>query len=156
MWKKIKVWRKQLLCVGTGMFLGAAAWILQERDPVIKEGNVLERPAADESYQEQELYVRGLVEKGGDIPFDLRIYPKHYTKEEAYNLYKEILDQIPEMIRGENISINEVQHDLELMTQWPRYGISLSWQSSEPEILENDGHCIQKNWKKMLIRSRSA
>ena len=45
MWKKIKVWRKQLLCVGTGMFLGAAAWILQERDPVIKEGNVLERPA---------------------------------------------------------------------------------------------------------------
>ena len=116
MWKKIKVWRKQLLCVGTGMFLGAAAWILQERDPVIKEGNVLERPAADESYQEQELYVRGLVEKGGDIPFDLRIYPKHYTKEEAYNLYKEILDQIPEMIRGENISINEVQHDLELMT----------------------------------------
>jgi len=73
MWKKIKVWRKQLLCVGTGMFLGAAAWILQERDPVIKEGNVLERPAADESYQEQELYVRGLVEKGGDIPFDLRI-----------------------------------------------------------------------------------
>ena len=50
MWKKIKVWRKQLLCVGTGMFLGAAAWILQERDPVIKEGNVLERPAADESY----------------------------------------------------------------------------------------------------------
>lgn len=139
MWKKIKVWRKQLLCVGTGMFLGAAAWILQERDPVIKEGNVLERPAADESYQEHELYVRGLVEKGGDIPFDLRIYPKHYTKEEAYNLYKEILDQIPEMIRGENISINEVQHDLELMTQWPRYGISLSWQSSEPEILENDG-----------------
>ena len=50
MWKKIKVWRKQLLCVGTGMFLGTAAWILQERDPVIKEGNVLERPAADESY----------------------------------------------------------------------------------------------------------
>ena len=43
MWKKIKVWRKQLLCVGTGMFLGAAAWILQERDPVIKEGNVLDR-----------------------------------------------------------------------------------------------------------------
>lgn len=65
MWKKIKVWRKQLLCVGTGMFLGAAAWILQERDPVIKEGNVLERPAADESYQEHELYVRGLVEKAG-------------------------------------------------------------------------------------------
>ena len=58
MWKKIKVWRKQLLCVGTGMFLGKQAWILQERDPVIKEGNVLERPAADESYQEQELYVR--------------------------------------------------------------------------------------------------
>ena len=61
------------------------------------------------------------------------------------------------MIRGENISINEVQHDLELMTQWPRYGISLSWQSSEPEILENDGTLhTEKLGKKMLIRNRSA
>ena len=84
------------------------------------------------------------------------IYPKHYTKEEAYNLYKEILDQIPEMIRGENISINEVQHDLELMTQWPRYGISLSWQSSEPEILENDGTLHTEKLEKMVLHSRSA
>ena len=98
MWKKIKAWRKQLLCVGTGMFLGAAAWILQERDPVIKEGNVLERPAADESYQEHELYVRGLVEKGGDIPFDLRIYPKHYTKEEAYKTAHDITEQSHELL----------------------------------------------------------
>ncbi len=139
MWKKIKIWRKQLLCIGGGMALGAAAWILQETDPVIKTGNVLERPAADESYEEQELYVKGLWEKGGEIPFDLRIYPKQYTKEEAYSLYEEILNQIPEKIQGENLSLKEVRKDLDLITVWPEHGISLSWQSSDPEILERDG-----------------
>ncbi|MFR4123493.1 MAG: hypothetical protein ACLT0W_14975 [Clostridium sp.] len=122
---------------------------------MIKEGNVLERPAADESYQEQELYVRGLVEKGGDIPFDLRIYPKHYTKEEAYNLYKEILDQIPEMIRGENISINEVQQigAYDPVAQ-VRYFLKLA--VIRAEILENDGTLHTEKLEKMVIRSRSA
>ena len=137
--KTIGAWKKQLLCIGAGVFLGIVAWMVQEADPVIKTGNVLERPAADDSYKEQELYIKGLFESGREVPFDLRIYPKQYTKEEAYSLYEEILDQIPEKIRGENLSLKEVRKDLDLITVWPEYGISLSWQSSEPEILESDG-----------------
>ncbi len=123
---------------------------------MIKEGNVLERPAADESYQEQELYVRGLVEKRqGIFLLTCGSIQNIIQKKKLITYIKEILDQIPEMIRGENISINEVQYDLELMTQWPRYGISLSWQSSEPEILENDGTLHTEKLGKMVIRSRS-
>ena len=67
MWKKIKIWKKQLLCVGTGMVLGAAAWILQERDPVIKEGCVvpLRRNAVRNRAAEQAVKC-GM---SGDFPF---------------------------------------------------------------------------------------
>ncbi len=137
--EKIKKWKKQLLCMGISVVLGAVAWIVQDMDPVIKEGNVLERPEAEDSYKDQKLYVKGLLEKGGEVPLELRIYPKQNTKEEAYSLYEEILEQIPEQIRGENLSLEDVRTDLDLIAQWPEYGIALSWQSAEPEILENDG-----------------
>ena len=47
--EKIKKWKKQLLCMGISVVLGAVAWIVQDMDPVIKEGNVLERPEAEDS-----------------------------------------------------------------------------------------------------------
>lgn len=50
--EKIKKWKKQLLCMGISVVLGAVAWIVQDMDPVIKEGNVLERPEAEDSYKE--------------------------------------------------------------------------------------------------------
>ena len=137
--EKIKKWKKQLLCMGISVVLGAVAWIVQDMDPVIKEGNVLERPEAEDSYKDQKLYVKGLLEKGGEVPLELRIYPKQNTKEEAYSLYEEVLEQIPEQIRGENLSLEDVRTDLDLIAQWPEHGIALSWQSAEPEILENDG-----------------
>ena len=66
--EKIKKWKKQLLCMGISVVLGAVAWIVQDMDPVIKEGNVLERPEAEDSYKDQKLYVKGLLEKGGEVP----------------------------------------------------------------------------------------
>ena len=59
--EKIKKWKKQLLCMGISVVLGAVAWIVQDMDPVIKEGNVLERPEAEDSYKDQKLYVKGLL-----------------------------------------------------------------------------------------------
>ena len=53
--------------MGISVVLGAVAWIVQDMDPVIKEGNVLERPEAEDSYKDQKLYVKGLLEKGGEV-----------------------------------------------------------------------------------------
>ena len=43
-YKKICKWKKQILCVGAGIFLGIAAWLAQGMDPVIEAGNVIQRP----------------------------------------------------------------------------------------------------------------
>ena len=136
--------------MGISVVLGAVAWIVQDMDPVIKEGNVLERPEAEDSYKDQKLYVKGLLEKGGEVPLELRIYPKQNTKEEAYSLYEEILEQIPEQIRGENLSLEDVRTDLDLIAQWPEYGIALSCSQQNRRYWKTMEYCIQKNWKKIL------
>ena len=33
-YKKICKWKKQILCVGAGIFLGIAAWLAQGMDPL--------------------------------------------------------------------------------------------------------------------------
>lgn len=130
---------KQILCIGAGLILGAVSWAVQEADTVVGPGNVLERPAAEDDSKEQELYVKGLTWTKEKIPVQLSVYPRQYTKEEAEGLYQEILKQLPEKILGKNDSLEEVRQDLVLLTQWPEYGISLSWQSSDPELIESDG-----------------
>ncbi len=139
--KKLPVARyyKQILCIGAGLVLGAVSWAVQEADTVVGSGNILERPAAEDDSKEQELYVKGLTWTKEKIPVQLSVYPRQYTKEEAEGLYQEILKQLPEKILGKNDSLEEVRQDLVLLTQWPEYGISLSWQSSDPELIESDG-----------------
>lgn len=62
-YKKICKWKKQILCVGAGIFLGIAAWLAQGMDPVIEAGNVIQRPDIDDGQVDQELYVKGLVDQ---------------------------------------------------------------------------------------------
>lgn len=143
---------KQILCIGAGLILGIVSWAVQEADTVIGPGNVLERPAAEEDSRDQELYVKGLAGQEKELPVQLSVEPRQYTKEEADRLYQEILKQLPEKILGENSSLEEVRQDLVLLTQWPEYGISLSWQSSDPELVESDGtvhgEILEKNVKR--------
>ena len=65
-YKKICKWKKQILCVGAGIFLGIAAWLAQGMDPVIEAGNVIQRPDIDDGQVDQELYVKELEKKADD------------------------------------------------------------------------------------------
>ena len=138
-YKKICKWKKQILCVGAGIFLGIAAWLAQGMDPVIEAGNVIQRPDIDDGQVDQELYVKGLVDQEKEVVLKLPVSARQYTKEEAYQAYEEILKQLPEWIKGDNLSLEEVRQDLELPAYWQGAGVHLSWQSSDPELVESDG-----------------
>lgn len=99
-YKKICKWKKQILCVGAGIFLGIAAWLAQGMDPVIEAGNVIQRPDIDDGQVDQELYVKGLVDQEKEMVLKLPVSARQYTKEEAYQAYEEILKQLPEWIKG--------------------------------------------------------
>ena len=72
------------------------------------------------------LEVSGLTEETS-VPLDITVSPKRYTEEEANAVFREIYDQLEELVVAEGESFANLQHDLRLMTKLPKYGVQLSW-----------------------------
>lgn len=90
---------------------------------------------------------------GGDVPVELAaqiagreeeifqyiVEERKYTKAEAEALYQEAVKLIPEAIRGQNESLEDVRYDLELITQMDGYPFEISWESDSYALVNTDG-----------------
>ena len=130
--KAVVRWKKQILCADVGLALAVLAQALQNGSSRLTS---LERP--DFEGEEQQILVEGLGEEG--IPLEVQISPRQYKPEEARALYQQILEELPGRILGENASLSQVEHDLELIREIPEYGVSLKWESSRPEFVDSYG-----------------
>ena len=130
--KAVVRWKKQILCAAVGLALAVLAQALQNGSSRLTS---LERP--DFEGEEQQILVEGLGEEG--IPLEVQISPRQYKPEEARALYQQILGELPGRILGENASLSQVEHDLELIREIPEYGVSLKWESSRPEFVDSYG-----------------
>ena len=130
--KAVVRWKKQILCAAVGLALAAFAQALQNGSSRLTS---LERP--DFEGEEQQILVEGLGEEG--IPLEVQISPRQYKPEEARALYQQILEELPGRILGENASLSQVEHDLELIREIPEYGVSLKWESFRPEFVDSYG-----------------
>ena len=130
--KAVVRWKKQILCAAVGLALAVLAQALQNGSSRLTS---LERP--DFEGEEQQILVEGLGEEG--IPLEVQISPRQYKPEEARALYQQILEELPGRISGENASLSQVEHDLELIREIPEYGVSLKWESSRPEFVDSYG-----------------
>lgn len=140
MWiKKILCRRKQILCVAAGLTAGIAAQAAQNAGSRLTD---LKRPAFG-SQEQQQLLVKGL--RPEEVPVEIQVSPRQYTEEEAREIYDQIFDEIPERILGENSSLAQVEHDLNLIKEIPEYGVSLEWESSNPEFLDSGGKVNRQN-----------
>ena len=119
--------RKQmLLCISASLLLTILVFFLGLQDGVLKEGFRLPRSGYGGSKQYITLEVSGLTE-GTSVPLDITVSPKRYTEEEANAVFREIYDQLEELVVAEGESFANLQHDLHLMTKLPKYGVQLSW-----------------------------
>lgn len=119
--------RKQmLLCISASLFLTILVFFLGLQDGVLKEGFRLPRSGYGGSKQYITLEVSGLTEDTS-VPLDITVSPKRYTEEEANAVFREIYDQLEELVVAEGESFANLQHDLRLMTKLPKYGVQLSW-----------------------------
>ncbi len=119
--------RKQmLLCISASLLLTILVFFLGLQDGVLKEGFRLPRSGYGGSKQYITLEVSGLTEDTS-VPLDITVSPKRYTKEEANAVFREIYDQLEELVVAEGESFANLQHDLRLMTKLPKYGVQLSW-----------------------------
>lgn len=119
--------RKQmLLCISASLFLTILVFFLGLQDGTLKEGFRLPRSGYGGSKQYITLEVSGLTEDTS-VPLDITVSPKRYTEEEADAVFREIYDQLEELVVAEGESFANLQHDLHLMTKLPKYGVQLSW-----------------------------
>ena len=119
--------RKQmLLCISASLLLTILVFFLELHDGTLKEGFRLPRNSYGGQKQYITLEVSGLTEDTS-VPLDITVSPKRYTEEEADAVFREIYDQLEELVVAEGESFANLQHDLHLMTKLPKYGVQLSW-----------------------------
>ena len=119
--------RKQmLLCISASLLLTILVFFLGLQDGTLKEGFRLPRSGYGGQKQYITLEVSGLTEDTS-VPLDITISPKRYTEEEADAVFREIYEQLEELVVAEGESFANLQHDLHLMTKLPKYGVQLSW-----------------------------
>lgn len=119
--------RKQmLLCISASLLLTILVFFLGLQDGTLKEGFRLPRSSYGGQKQYITLEVSGLTEDTS-VPLDITVSPKRYTEEEADAVFREIYEQLEELVVTEGESFANLQHDLHLMTKLPKYGVQLSW-----------------------------
>lgn len=128
-------WKKQFFCIAAGFLMYGLAEIGQAGQRISSDS--LKRGG----YGEDPVVYDLTVEGDWDAPLDLKveIQPIQYEEEAAGELFDQIKDKLPEMIKGENESISEVRTDLDLPSDFSEYGIRISWRSENPDIIDSFG-----------------
>ena len=89
---------------------------------------------------------RRLQVRIGDLKetVDVTVSGQTYTEAEAEQVFSRAAKQLEKMILGENESLDEVRVDLDLVTEIPEYGISVSWESEDYSVIDMQGKLYQE------------
>lgn len=139
--KKI-IGRKQIICIAAGVVLYAAAVWMNQPDTGAGGDFTVKRNSYGQGERCLELLVKGLEKE--EIPVKVQVGERQYTNGEAQKVFREIISQMGDLIRGGNPSLEEVRTDLKLITWLDQYGIRLEWESEENEIIDTFGTVINE------------
>ena len=133
-----------LFVITLGAILALLSSIAAGRSTSFDENGLLIRPDYQEGAATKELTAKGLngIEYGD---FELEIEERAYTKKEADELFKEMMGKLPDIIRGENESLESVTEDLELVDKVPGYPFEIAWKSDDMDIIHSDGRVESDN-----------
>lgn len=95
----------------------------------------------DDSYQ---IVMETETEDGRKKEVMLTVPPKTYGEETIQEWFQKGREQLPDYILGENPSLDHVNQKLQLISQIPETEVSVSWASSDTEILDWEGNIGSK------------
>jgi len=134
--KWIARWKKQIICIVGSLLIFMAAMYGEGMDNPLIQG-YLERGSYGEDKKGYDLIVDGVCEE--PLSCTVEISPLQYNEEEALKVMDELFLRLPQMILGENESLNEVTGDLNLVKAFGGTGIRAVWQSKTPEVIDSYG-----------------
>lgn len=129
-----------LLIVLLGALLGVLVRIKTHAESELGVGGVLTRDEYAEGTKELELYAS--VDGGEEQVLQITVEPREYSETELNVFADAFRQQLPELIRGENLSLEEVSAELELEESYQGYPFIVEWKSDRPEIISGTGRLL--------------
>lgn len=129
--------RKTAMVVMVSFFFVCLSFFSEIKDSVIDENGQIERKDVGELSRELMLdaYVGEQVYE--EIP--LEVMAREYTQDEIKQRMEELIETLPEQIKGENASLDYVDGPLNLPTKDEKSPILITWESSNYDVLNTDG-----------------
>lgn len=120
--------------------------IKDERNNILMDGNYLYRPDYNEgsTIVSLEAYVK---EDEGFIKNDveLELMEKRYSDKEIEKLFEDTINSLDTYILGNNKSLEEVTHNLNLIQTVPDSSIQIIWSTSDSKVIDEKGVIYNEN-----------
>lgn len=124
-----------LLCIA-GILLGLLISYKAQKNSRLENGMVYRGTYTEEP---QELELSAVLPHGEEKQFQVTVYPKELSEEEAEALCQSFVTSLPKLILGSNAVVEQIGADLQLETTYEGYPFSVEWRSSRTDILRSTG-----------------
>lgn len=113
-----------------------------ERENMLRRGGILE--------EGQELLLEGVYD-GKAQEFSLHMEPRQIPQEELGEWYERFSQALPELIMGQNISLQEVRTKLQLSDRYEGYPFEVEWRSYAPDIITSAGEIMLQDQEERVM-----
>ena len=121
--------------------LAVAALIQESMNPVLKQGNVLERQAYGDGNYDAEL-IWEIPEKELEQELSVHVAEQGLTKEEQQALLTAAEQEIAETFPGENESVDEIRKDVCIQSQYQDGQVTADWSFDSYQYVDLEGHVM--------------
>ncbi len=137
-----------------GVLLCLLLWFGARESSLLTEEGYLWR----NSYGEGDVSVQLLAQIEGEEEeiFQYILEERKYTQEEAEKLFQKAVEILPEIILGNNESLEDVRSDLDLVTEIEGCPFTLSWDSSSYGVVNTDGTVENEELQEAIIVTLTA
>lgn len=129
--------RMLILVLSVGTLLGILVGVKTDMESTLKAGGELQRPEPGQGDWKVELQAFMQGEKLEDML--VTIPERKLTEQEVQLLYEEFWDMLKTKALGNNPSWQQVSDSLVLEEEWEGYPFTVSWHSSNYEVLSSSG-----------------
>lgn len=123
-----------------GIAVSLVLLIHSRMEQTLVDGRFLTRKE-QKVFEELELWVEGEEVRS----IQVEVEPRQPDRGECRELLEEVVDRLDEWILGENASLDEVRHDLNLLTEVEDKPVSIAWELDSYEAMNHDGSLREEN-----------
>lgn len=124
-----------LICLA-GTVLGAAMTYSAQNSAQLVDGAVKRGGYREEA---KELKISTILPYGEETQFFVTVNPRQLSEDEAEILCQEFVERLPDLILGENVSLEQIVTDLQLEEEFTEYPFLVEWKSERSDILRSSG-----------------